>query len=65
LLSAALPPAGSLALAEGLLDSLEVDLRLSVMYQPEPLKTIPAGKSTRRTLPPQRGHSVIGASANR
>jgi hypothetical protein len=37
--------------------------RLSVIYQPEPLKTIPAGWMTRRTLPswPQ-GHAVRGSS---
>jgi hypothetical protein len=39
--------------------------RLSVLYQPDPLNTIPAGKSTRRTFPPHSGHSVTGGSENR
>jgi hypothetical protein len=39
-------------------------VRLSVMYQPEPLKTTPAGKSTLRTEPPHSGHSLTGGSAN-
>ena len=47
------------------LESLPAGFRLSVMYQPEPLNTIPAGKSTRRTGPPHSGHSVTGGSAKR
>jgi hypothetical protein len=37
-------------------------LRLSVAYQPEPLKITPAGYSTRRTLAPHSGQSLIGSS---
>ena len=37
-------------------------LRLSVAYQPEPLKITPAGYSTRRTLAPHLGQSLIGSS---
>jgi hypothetical protein len=37
-------------------------LRLSVTYQPDPLKITPAGYSTRRTLAPHSGQSLIGAS---
>jgi hypothetical protein len=36
--------------------------RLSVLYQPEPLKMTPAGYSTRRTVAPHWRQSVIGAS---
>jgi hypothetical protein len=38
-------------------------LRLSVTYQPEPLKMIPTGWNTRRTDPPHSGQVVSGASA--
>ena len=39
-----------------------VDLRLSVMYQPEPLKIMPTGCKTRRTgPPPQFSHTVSGS----
>ena len=38
--------------------------RLSVMYQPDPLNTIPAGNNTFRTDPPHSGHSATGASLN-
>jgi hypothetical protein len=43
----------------------DVEERLSVLYHPDPLNTIPAGKSTRRTFPPHSGHSVTGGSENR
>ena len=36
--------------------------RLSVTYQPEPLKMIPTGCITRRTVPPQVGQTEIGSS---
>jgi hypothetical protein len=36
--------------------------RLSVMYQPDPLKMIPAGESTRRTVWPVVGQVVSAAS---
>lgn len=36
--------------------------RLSVAYQPDPLKMTPAGYSTRRTLAPHWGQSVSGLS---
>jgi hypothetical protein len=39
--------------------------RLSVMYHPEPLNTIPTGWGTRRIEPPHSGHSVSGSSLNR
>lgn len=39
-----------------------VFLRLSVMYQPEPLKITPTGCSTRRVSPPQLGQTRIGSS---
>jgi hypothetical protein len=42
-------------------DSLGVD-RESVMYQPEPLKTIPTGCSTFCSGPPQASWVVRGAS---
>lgn len=50
-----------------LLDVLEplllFELRLSVMYQPLPLKITPTGCSTRRMGPcPQRAHSVSGSA---
>jgi hypothetical protein len=38
--------------------------RLSVLYQPDPLNTIPAGKSTLRTALPHSGHSVTAGSVN-
>lgn len=38
--------------------------RLSLTYQPEPLKTMPTGCGTRRIGPPHSGHSVKGSSAN-
>jgi hypothetical protein len=60
------PPALPLEVADG--DPLEVPAdagRLSVTYQPDPLNTIPAGKSTRRTRPPHSGHSVTGGSEKR
>lgn len=37
-------------------------LRLSVMYQPEPLKTMPTGWKTRRTAPAQDGQVRSGSS---
>ena len=37
-------------------------LRLSVTYQPDPLKITPAGYNTRRTLAPHSGQSLIGSS---
>jgi hypothetical protein len=45
--------------------SLGAGFRLSVMYQPDPLNTIPAGNNTRRTALPHSGHSVTGGSENR
>lgn len=36
----------------------------SVTYQPEPLKMIPAGYSTRRTSAPQDGQTFSGSSLN-
>src|SRR6185436_14675714 len=39
-----------------------LDLRLSVIYQPEPLKTMPTGWKTRRTAPAQAGHVRSGSS---
>ena len=36
--------------------------RLSVLYQPEPLNTIPGGCSTRFVSPPHLGHTLIGSS---
>ena len=36
--------------------------RLSVMYQPEPLKTIAGGCRTRRVSPPHVGHTLIASS---
>jgi hypothetical protein len=60
------PPA--LPFEAGEVDSLEGPVaagRLSVIYQPDPLNTIPAGKSTRRTRLPHSGHSVTGGSEKR
>jgi len=37
-------------------------LRLSVIYQPEPLKTMPTGWNTRRTALAQLGHVRSGSS---
>jgi hypothetical protein len=48
-----------------LVASPDVVRRLSVMYHPDPLKTMPAGNSTRRTAPPHAGHSVTGGSEKR
>jgi hypothetical protein len=45
--------------------SLGAGFRLSVTYQPEPLKTMPAGNNTRRTGPPHSGQSVSAGSENR
>jgi hypothetical protein len=36
--------------------------RLSVTYQPEPLKIMPTGWMTRRHAPPQVGQTLIGSS---
>jgi hypothetical protein len=36
--------------------------RLSEMYQPEPLKTMPTGWKTRRTAPAHDGHVRSGSS---
>ena len=52
------------SLVEDVVDAAS-DLRLSVMYQPDPLKMIPAGKSTRLVAPPHAGHTVIGSSVIR
>lgn len=52
------------SLVEDVVDAAS-DLRLSVMYQPDPLKMIPAGKSTRLVVPPHVGHTVIGSSVMR
>ena len=49
--------------AAGTVASL-VPPRLSVMYQPAPLKTIPTGWMTRFTVPSQDRHSVSGSSEN-
>lgn len=55
----------SLVLVEVLLaDGVLLSLRLSVIYQPEPLKTIPTGWKTRRTDPEQEGQVCNGASLN-
>lgn len=43
----------------------ESGLRLSVTYQPEPLKMMPAGYKTRLVGPPQVGQTVIGSSTMR
>jgi hypothetical protein len=43
----------------------EVALRLSLMYQPLPLKTTPTGWNTRRIAWPQSGQVVRGSSENR
>jgi hypothetical protein len=40
----------------------DADLRESVTYQPEPLKTMPTGWMTLRRLPPHASHTVSGAS---
>jgi hypothetical protein len=40
----------------------EPPLRLSVMYQPEPLKIIPTGWMTLRQGPPQLGQACTGSS---
>ena len=40
------------------------DVRLSLMYQPDPLNTTPTGCTTRLTGWPQIMHSVNGSSAN-
>jgi hypothetical protein len=40
----------------------ETPFRLSVMYQPEPLKIIPTGWMTRRQGPPQLGQTCTGSS---
>ena len=37
----------------------------SVTYQPEPLKMMPAGWSSRRTEPPQDGQILSGSSLKR
>ena len=39
-------------------------LRLSLMYQPEPLKTMPAGKMTRCIGLPHSGQNFSGSSLN-
>ena len=39
--------------------------RLSVTYQPEPLKMIPTGWNTRLVGPPQVGQTLIGSSSTR
>jgi hypothetical protein len=44
---------------------LESGRRLSVRYQPEPLKITPTGWITLRVCPPQVGHSRTGSSAMR
>lgn len=38
--------------------------RLSFTYQPEPLKTMPTGCTTRRIAPLHSGQTVSGSSAN-
>jgi hypothetical protein len=38
------------------------DLRLSVIYQPEPLKTMPTGWKTRRNAPVHDEHIRSGSS---
>jgi hypothetical protein len=58
-------PSPAAPLGVGLVVVAEVEERLSVMYHPDPLNTIPTGKSTRRTWPPHSGHSVTGGSENR
>jgi hypothetical protein len=47
-----------------LLSVADVLLRLSVTYQPEPLKMTPTGCNTRRVSPPQFGHTRMGSSLN-
>jgi hypothetical protein len=39
-----------------------LDFRLSVIYQPEPLKTMPTGWKTRRTAPAHEGQVRSGSS---
>src|SRR5262245_49648024 len=51
-----------LALESSLATAALVALRLSVIYQPEPLKTMPTGWKTRRTAPVQAGHVRSGSS---
>ena len=53
-----------LAVLFELLDSLELesDLRLSVLYQPDPFRITPTGKISRRVWPPQVGHTRTGSS---
>jgi hypothetical protein len=41
-----------------------VDFRLSVMYQPDPLKTTPTFWITRWTAPPHDGQTESGSSLN-
>jgi hypothetical protein len=61
----AFPSPAAAPLGVGPVVVAEVEERLSVMYHPDPLNTIPTGKSTRRTWPPHSGHSVTGGSENR
>lgn len=49
-------------LVEGGLASL---LRLSVLYQPLPLKTMAVGVISRRGVLPQAGHAFTGSSSKR
>jgi len=61
---------GSALLESDLFDSLELlsaalpllPFRLSVLYQPLPLKITPTGCNPRRTEPPHASHVVSGAS---
>ena len=47
---------------EELVDSEGGVGRLSVMYHPEPLKTIAGRESSLRVVPPHSGHTLIGSS---
>lgn len=49
---------------EPLLDPPLDDVRLSVMYHPDPLNTTPTFWMTRWTSPPHDAHTVSGSSLN-
>jgi hypothetical protein len=54
--------ASALAAESSLVTLALLLLRLSVIYQPEPLKTMPTGWNTRRTAPAHLGHVRSGSS---
>ncbi len=55
-------PSELLLLAAGAL--LDEEPRLSVRYNPEPLKTTPTAENTLRSRPLQAGHTVSASSLN-